>query len=111
MTAGDIAKKYMEIFYSGKNIEELNPLLAPNLKFEGPFYKFNSAEEYLNSLKKDPPKAMRYEIIQSFEKGSSVCLIYQFSKPGVSVTMAQLFEMGNDKITKILLIFDTSAFS
>jgi hypothetical protein len=101
----------MDVFYSGNDIEALNPLLAPDLKFEGPFYTFNSSEEYLNSLRRDPPGNMSYQIIKSFERDSSLCLIYKFSKPGISTLMAQLFEIENEKIAKILLIFDTSAFS
>jgi len=89
----DVALKYLDIIYSGKNIETLCPLLADHLTFLGPFYSFKSAEEYLEALIKDPPKDMSYERIKSFERDTSVCLIYQFSKPGVSVKMAQLFEI------------------
>jgi len=48
----------MEIFYSGKDIEKLTDLLAEDLSFRGQLFEFDSAEEYINSLKKDPPKGM-----------------------------------------------------
>ena len=41
---------------------------------------------------------------------SSACLIYQFSKPGVSTSMPQTFDTKDGKISSILLIFDTGAF-
>ena len=106
----DLALRYMEIFYSGRNIDALRPLLANDFIFEGPFYKFDSADGYLDSLKKDPPINMKYEIIYSFEKETRVCLIYRFSKKCISTIMTQVFEMSGHKIQKIILIFDTNPF-
>ena len=54
---------------------------------------------------------MNYEIIKLFEDEKNVCLIYQFYKEGVPVPMAQLFEVEDEKIKKILLIFNTKAFN
>jgi len=107
----DLALKYMEIFFSGENIEELRPLFAEDLTFRGPLYEFNSAEDYIDSLKLDPPEGFGYEIIGSFEDSSSARLVYRFTKPGVSTLMAQLFKVSGDKISKIVLVFDTSAFT
>lgn len=106
----DLAHRYMDIFYSGTDIQELKKILAEDLIFEGSFYKFKSAEDYTNSLKKDPPEGMKYEIIKSFEDENSACLIYLFSKEGISVPMAQVFEVKEGKISKITIIFDTKDF-
>ena len=76
----DIALKYMDVFYSGENIELLRPLLADNLIFNGPFYSFNSAAEYIETLIKDPPRDMSYEIINSFEK--SGLALFKFNQGG-----------------------------
>ena len=110
MEALDLALRYMEIFYSGRNIDALRPLLANDFIFEGPFYQFDSADGYLDSLSKDPPINMKYEIIYSFEKETRVCLIYRFSKKGISTIMTQVFEMSGQKIQKIILIFDSNPF-
>ncbi len=107
----DAALRYMGIFFSGSDLEALRPLFADDLIFEGPFYTFDSAEAYLDSLRDDPPEGMTYDILASFESASSACLIYQFSKPGVQTPMAQLFEMEGGVIRKITLIFDTGVFS
>ena len=107
----ELALKYMEIFFSGENLEELKHLFAEDLTFRGPLYEFNSSEDYINSLKSDPPQGFTYEILSSFENRSSARLVYRFTKPGVSTLMAQLFEVSDDKISKIVLVFDTSAFS
>ena len=107
----ELALKYMEIFYSGNDLERLNDILAEDLSFIGPLYTFNSAEDYINSLLGDPPIGMRYEILKTFEDENSTCIIYQFYKGNVSSTMCQLFEVEDEKISKINLIFDTNAFN
>ena len=107
----ELALKYMEIFFSGEDTEELSQLFAEDLTFRGPLYEFNSAQDYINSLKTDPPRGVAYEIIGSFEDSSSARLVYRFTKPGVSTLMAQLFEVRDDKISKIVLVFDTGALT
>jgi hypothetical protein len=107
----EFAQKYMDILFSESDIDELNPFLAEDLHFRGPFYQFDSANDYLDALKSDPPKAFHYHIIHSYQDRSSACLVYQFSKPGVTTPMAQMFEIENNKIKKIVLIFDTNAFN
>ena len=105
-----MALRYLNIFYSGENIGHLNDVLAEDLSFSGPLYKFNTAKDYINSLKKDPPRGMSYQIIKSFEDKNSACIIYKFYKGNISTTMAQIFEVKDEKISKINLIFDTKAF-
>ena len=106
-----LAMTYMEIFFSGENLDRLRPLLADDLLFCGPFCEFDSADSYIKSLQSDPPKAFEYKIVGSFGGDSSVCLFYQFTKPGVSTPMAQMFEVKEGKISEILLVFDTGAFA
>lgn len=107
----ELANKYLEIFYSGKNIQDLSLLFATDLKFNGPFYTFETSEAYINSLLSSPPKDFKYSILHSYENATSACIIYQFSKTGISLPMTQYFEVKNDEITKILLIFDTAKFT
>jgi hypothetical protein len=100
----------MDIFFSGEDFSELRHVLAPDLAFTGPFFSFDSAEDYIASLEADPPVECSYELLGSFEKESAACLVYRFAKPGVGTTMAQLFEVGDGRIRKILLVFDTAPF-
>jgi hypothetical protein len=106
-----LALKFMDIFFSGEKMDRLRPLLADDFSFNGPLYKFDSAEDYINSLQADLPKGFNFEIIRSLEDESSACIFYQFTKPGVCTPMAQMFEVNEGKISKILLVFDTSAFT
>jgi len=106
----ELASKYMEILFYGKELDDLHQIFASDLLFSGPLFEFDTAEAYIDSLKSDPPSGFKYSILQSYENESSACLIYQFSKPGISVPMAQMFEVSNEKISRIILIFDKGAF-
>ncbi|GJM27704.1 MAG: hypothetical protein DHS20C17_03390 [Cyclobacteriaceae bacterium] len=110
MTPLELAEKYMDCVFNTGDLETLRKILSDDLKFSGPFFKFNSAEDYVNSLRNDPPDGFEYEIKKRYADNSSTCLCYQFSKPGVSTSMAQIFETSNGKISSILLIFDSAVF-
>ena len=111
MSPLEIAKKYMESFYGEAPLDAMLPLLSENLIFKGPFVEFDTALEYFESLKENPPEGVSYKILNTFENENTVCMIYEFSKPGVITPMAQIFEVVDDKITNIRLIFDTNAFT
>lgn len=100
----------MACFYGDAPLKEMEAILADELVFQGPFCEFNSARDYLESLKADPPGDAKYEILQVYEAGDSICFIYRFIKQGISTLMAQTFEIRAGKIVKIILIFDTRAF-
>jgi len=104
-----IALKFLDTFYHEEDPELLHELLRDDLVFEGPLYEFTSAEDYIESLRQDPPKEIEYRIIKSFSDDSSVCLYYEFIKPGIRTPMAQIFDIDNDKISRIRLVFDTAA--
>ena len=61
----DLAYRYMEIFFPGRDLERLNDVLADDLKFSGPFYEFTSARDYVVSLEAQPPMECAYEILSS----------------------------------------------
>ncbi|HEY5648161.1 MAG TPA: nuclear transport factor 2 family protein [Nitrospiria bacterium] len=101
----------MEIFYSGRNVEDLRELFSDGFSFTGPFAQYSSADDYISALKADPPRDVHYKIIKSFENESSACLLYEFSKPGMTIPMAQLFEVRDGKISRIILVFDRAVFT
>ena len=100
----------MEGFYSGRDAEELRPILADDLVFEGPFLRCESADDYIDSLRGDSREGLSYAMVGEFESGETACLVYRFSKPGAETTMAQVFEARGGRIARITLVFDTGAF-
>lgn len=107
----DLVQKYMDCFFGHSPLHKMRSLLAEDLIFEGPLHRSCSARSYLEALDSDPPSDVHYEIEEVYESENSVCLIYQFSKPGVATRMAQTFEIRDGKICRIRLVFDTRGLS
>jgi len=80
MTNREIALEYIRHFCAG-DIEGLEPLLASNLTFTGTFHSFGSANEYLASLRNDPPGKCQYSILSVTENSDSVAVFYEYEKP------------------------------
>ena len=106
----ELAQKYINIFFTTGDFDQLRQILADDLKFSGPLYSFETASDYISAMKIDPPKNFEYKMIKTYEDNSSACLLYEFEKPGISTIMTQTFEVEDDKIKRILLVFDTAAF-
>lgn len=111
MTPLKLANRYMEIFYGEKSIDSLSDIFAEEFSFNGSFHEFSTSAEYIESLKSNPPVGLEYKIIQAYQNEKSACLVYQFCKAGISTIMSQVFEVENEKISKIILVFDTGAFT
>ena len=105
----DLALTYMDIFFDDCDTGALSVLLAENFTFTGPLYQFDNAATFLETLRSNPPEGFGFELIQTFENGNDVCLLFEFTKPGVSTPMAQVFHISANKISQIRLIFDTGA--
>ena len=101
----------MDIFYGGRDLDELYAIFGQEFRFDGPFYSFESASRYVESLKADPPVGCAYELCKAFEDGNVVNLIYDFIKDDIRTPMSQLFEIRDNRIVNILLIFDTAKFT
>lgn len=107
----ELAEKYMESFFGRAPLEMMADLFSDDLVFEGPFQRFFSARQYMDSLLDDPPKDVHYILEKSYEDENSACMIYRFSKPGVETRMAQIFEIADQKICRMTLVFDSRAFT
>lgn len=107
-TRREIAENYVQCF-CGNDVQGLAALLAPGLRFTGPLYNFNSAQDYLESLENDPPEECGYEIFSVTENEDCVALFYKLSKPDRVISIAQLFRIERQKIQETVLVFDTRA--
>lgn len=111
MTPRDLAMRYLEIFCSGQNIDMLRELLADDLSFRGPLHRSATAADYLEALRADPPQAAEFKLMGCYDDATSACLVYQYTKQGVCVPMAQMFKVRDGRISEILLVFDTGGFA
>ena len=110
MTNRDIALEYLRCFCAG-DIDGLEPLLATDLKLEGTLGSYESASEYLNSLRSDPPDRSEYSVSSVTEGEDSVAIFYEYQKPAGKLTIGQLFKIREGRIREVLLVFDGRGFS
>ena len=110
MTPLELALRYMDIFFSGRDLARLHDILAADLRFRGPFHRFETARDYVESLVASPPVQCSYHMLHTFEHERHAQLTYEFIKPGVRTPMAQLFETRDARIVEMVLVFDSAAF-
>ncbi len=108
MTNRDVAIEFVKCFCAG-DVGALAPLLTPDLKLRGPFFKFDSADAYLDSLTNDLEKC-GYRLLSITEGEDSVSIYYDYEKSDRIITIAQLFKFKEHKISEILLVFDGRGF-
>ena len=109
MNKQEMALEYIKCFCTG-DIGGIEPLLAADLKFRGPFYSSDSAEEYIASLRNDPPERCGYKVLSMTESDDSLAVFYDYEKPQGVIQIAQLFKFENQHITEMLLVFDGKGF-
>jgi len=105
MTNREIVMEYLRCFCGG-DVAGLEALLAANLRFTGTFYSYNSAAEYLDSLKADPPEECGCRLLSITESENSVAVFYDYEKSNGAMKIAQLFKVEGERIQEVLLIFD-----
>ena len=110
MTNRDIVLEYLKCFCEG-DISGVEAVLALNLQLTGPLYTFKSRDEYIQSLKEDPPKPSRYRILEIAESETGISVFYEYNELSGCLTIAQFFKLRGEKILEILLVFDTKCFS
>jgi len=92
MTNRDIVLEYLKCFCEG-NISGVEALLALDFQLAGPLYTFKSRDEYIQSLREEPPKPSRYEIIGMAESNTGISVFYEYNKPSGRLTIAQFFKL------------------
>ena len=105
MANRDIALAFVRAFCSS-DIPAIEELLADEFSLEGPLGSFDSREEYVSCLKSDPPVSGSYDIISVHESPECVSVYYNYQRGTVRMTIAQLFWIDNEKISRTLLVFD-----
>ena len=109
MNNGETAMEFLRCFGAG-DVNGLEPLLAEDLQFNGPFYSFTSRDAYLDSLKNDPPEKCSNRVLSVTEGDDSVSVYYDYEKSDRVMTIAQLFRFKDGKISELLLVFDGRGF-
>lgn len=108
-TPQELAHRYIEIIFGGEPLDQLSTILHPECRFEGPFLQTDTAIQYIEAMKADPPSDFKCIMMHVFEKANIVCLVYRFKKGNKDTVMTQLFETEGHQIARIILIFNPNA--
>ncbi|MEJ2453671.1 MAG: nuclear transport factor 2 family protein [Candidatus Thiodiazotropha sp.] len=109
MTDRELTLTYLRLFATG-DIEGLGRLLSPELRFRGTLHSFDSAADYLESLRTDPPEPTPYRLLSVTDDKDTVALFYEYLKPERPLLVAQLFRISQQRISSIDLAFDSCRF-
>lgn len=109
MTKRDVALAYVQAFCAG-DLDRLETLFTPDLKFEGTFHTYRSRAAYMESLRSDPPERAGFDVRSVTEDEESVAIFYAYQKPDRTLTLAQLFKVKDRRICEVLLVFDGRGF-
>ncbi|WNJ21244.1 nuclear transport factor 2 family protein [Pontibacter sp. G13] len=110
MEKSKAAAQFLDILFSGEDLDRLRAYLKDDFRFEGPFFQSETADAYLAAMKEEPPVGFTFKVLQTYENEQGVCVIYSFEKEELSTTMCQTFEFIDGKIAHMRLIFDTQLF-
>ena len=102
--------EFVKRFCAG-DIDGLTPLSAAELQLKGPLYQFASRDDYLDALRKDPPDKSGYRLLSVTDSSESVSIFYEYVKTDGIITVAQLFRFKDQKISEMLLVFDSREFA
>jgi hypothetical protein len=106
MTQCDIAIQFIERFCAA-DVDGVEELLSPTLEFSGPFHQFDNRQDYIDSLRQDPPQPARYELLSVTDNETEVAIFYNYLKEQMPLLFAQLFHFNpRRQIGRIVLVFD-----
>ena len=74
-SAGEIIESYQTALGKG-DFATARKLMQDNMTFQGPLDTFNTADEYLESLKKLASIVQRIDLKKVFVDGDDVCVLY-----------------------------------
>lgn len=87
-----------------EDFETARNLLNPTFNFKGPLGERNSADVYINDMKK---MKFKYEIEKVFENKNEVCLIYDINMGrGESIKTCGVYTLEDAKLSSLKVLFD-----
>lgn len=106
MTPLELSRYFLSVYFSGRDLQQLQEILRQDVRFIGPFFQCHSAAQLIESFKESPTTDMSYIILKSFENDNEACLHYEVSYKDLRFNCVQLFQTSSGKISHTELIFD-----
>jgi len=106
-SAGEIIESYQAALGKG-DFATARKLMQDNMTFQGPLDTFNTADEYLESLKKLAAIVQRIDLKKVFGDGDDVCVLYDMvtNTPAGTAFIAECYQVKGGKIAALRVVFD-----
>ncbi|KPJ92184.1 MAG: hypothetical protein AMS18_07900 [Gemmatimonas sp. SG8_17] len=106
MSHREQALEFVRRFAAG-DIDGLEPLLTEDFQLAGPYLQVESRAAYLDALRKEPPEPSHVRVLSvTDDDGDTVAVFYEYKKPHMTLTIAQLFRFADQRIREVRLVFD-----
>ena len=109
-TAADIVDRYNRALQS-RDFAAARSLLADNLRFEGPFDRFETADDYVKAITGlyGMVKGIKHE--KTIADADSVALFYVLQTPVADAPVAEWYSIRGGKIVSLRAYFDARPFA
>ena len=110
--AMEVVSRYKEAFGSG-DVQGARALLADDLHFQGPIDEFNSADDYIQSLRKLASIVTGTDVKKVLADRDDVVTIYDLHTrtPAGTSAVAEWATVKNGKIAELRVFFDARPFA
>jgi len=88
-------------------------LMQDNMTFQGPLDTFNTADQYLESLKRLASIIQRIDLKKVFVDGDDVCVLYDMvtNTPAGTAFIVEWYQVKGGKIASMRAVFDARPFA
>lgn len=112
--AGPIVEAYYDILKGGTasfDTGRLRAILAPDLVFEGPIAgRVVGAERFIKGVSGFVETVRSLIIEEQVHAGDLVATLYDAEMPGGIVRFAEFFQIGDNKIQSLRLLYDATVY-
>jgi hypothetical protein len=88
---------------NNEDFENARKLVHVDFKFDGVLGSREGAEAYFKDMEK---MKLKYDVKKIFEEGDDVCVLYNLDMSGVSVFCCGWYQVVQDKIKFLKVVFD-----
>ncbi len=110
--ASEIIQRYQMALGKG-DFAAARVLMRDDMRFQGPFDTFNSADEYLEAVKKLASIIQRIDLKKVFVDGEDVCVLYDMvtNTPAGTAFIAEWYQITGGRIASLRAVFDARPFA
>lgn len=103
-----LAQHYVRAFCAG-DIAHMATLLADDFAIQGPLYRFDSAQAFLDRLRELNAPRADHELLSLHGDANQASVFFRYRLGPMNLLMAMHFSAREGRLDNALLVFDTAA--